>query len=193
MNPEDYQNYQMQEAIQDSSNNIEQSKFAPQVYEQFQEQQGILVNQTNPKETVQEILQRFRGIMTLPDGSTQRISAPVMNEQGVSHIWVILDSWVNNNVRLTHLSEEEISSLMRQLSKDLVKLIASNWRRYGITNKQSMNFIVSSVLGSIFCTLKRAQEQNEKNWLGKISFENLSGGSRLPPNKKEGFLSKFRL
>ena len=41
--------------------------------------------------------------------------------------------------------------------------------------------------------LKRAEGQNEKNWLGKISIENISGSPRVPIQKREGWLSKFKL
>ena len=41
--------------------------------------------------------------------------------------------------------------------------------------------------------LKRAEGQGEKNWLSKISVENISSVPRMSMNKKEGFWSKFRL
>jgi len=41
--------------------------------------------------------------------------------------------------------------------------------------------------------LKRALGQNEKNWLGKISVEQISGAPRIQPPKKGGFWSKLRL
>jgi hypothetical protein len=42
-------------------------------------------------------------------------------------------------------------------------------------------------------SLKRALGQNEKNFLSKISIENISGGMRLPQMKKESFWSKFKI
>ena len=59
--------------------------------------------------------------------------------------------------------------------------------------KTDLDTINDAVLVNIYLALKRVQGQNEKNWLSKISIENISGSSRMPMKKKESFWDKFRV
>ena len=116
-----------------------------------------------------------------------------MNKAGIDNLWFILDSHINQNVILSHLTEREIGNMMDTIQEDLVDDLSLNWKEYGIKKKSDLDTINNSVLYNIYLALKRAEGQNEKNWLGKISVENISGASRLPTPRKEGFWSKFRL
>ena len=75
----------------------------------------------------------------------------------------------------------------------MVDDLSLNWREYGIKKKTDLDTINNSVLFNVYLALKRAEGQNEKNWLSKISVENISNNSRLPNMRKEGFWSKFKL
>jgi len=68
-----------------------------------------------------------------------------------------------------------------------------NWKDYGIKDKMILDYIEDIVLFASYFALKRALGKNEKNWLGKITVENIMGGSRVAPPKREGLFSKFRL
>jgi hypothetical protein len=59
-------------------------------------------------------------------------------------------------------------------------------------DKGNLDFVNNCILGNLFFILNRAREQNEKNWLGKMSFENLHPNSNLP-KPKEGIFSRLRL
>jgi len=193
MNREELEKFQMDESLQQQQLDAQQSMYAPQVMEQMQQGQAVLVEKTNPKNTVNEIILRLRGLEILPDGTTKKISEPKMNKEGIDNIWYILDSHINQNVILSHLDNREIAHIMHVLQEDVVDDLSLNWKRYGITKKTDLDIINNSVLINIFLSLKRAEGQNEKNWLKGISFENISGGNRLQSGKKEGFFSKFRL
>lgn len=193
MRPEEYEQYQMQESLQQQSIDSQQGVYAPQLHEQIQQNQAILVEQTNPRKIVREIILRLRGLEERADGTLVRIAEPKMNKRGIDNVWYILDSQINQNIILSHLESKEISKIMDGLSNDIVDDLSLNWKEYGIQKKTDLDTINDSLLTNIYMALKRAEGQNEKNWLSKISVENISGGSRLPLPKKEGFLSKFRL
>ena len=193
MNEDAYDQYRMQEALQGREIEAQQNMGAPQMFEQVQTNQAVLVSQTNPKKVVKEIVLRLQGLKENPDGSTSHIAEPKINKKGVDNIWFILDSHINQNVILSHLESKEIKELMNGLQNDLVDDLSLNWRDYGIKKKSDLDVINNSVLFNVFLALKRAEGQGEKNWLGKISIENISGASRVQMPRKEGIWSKFRL
>lgn len=200
MNKEEYENYQAQEALQNQ--NIEGQRitgmYPQQSYEQIQQGQAILVEQTNPSRVVEDILLRLKGKTKDSNGNLIKFSEPKMNDKGISDIWFILESIVNDNARLTNLEPQNISKMMEQISDDLVDMLTLNWKIYGIKRKTDLDFINNCVLMNVFFILNRAKGQNEKNWLGRISFENLSNNATKIPNYNSGsgggsFLSKIKL
>ena len=193
MNPQEKEHYQAQQSMQSQEIEGSQMAYAPQLHEQIQQAQAILVEQTNPKKVVESIMLRLRGLRKNPNGTETQIGDPKMNEVGIKEIWFKLDSFINQNVILSHLDKGEISKLMEFLSKSLVLDLQLNWKLYGITKKTDLDAINDTVLLNIYMALKRAEGQGEKNWLGKISVEQISGAPRFPGAKKESFWSKFRL
>jgi len=193
LDKENYEQFQMQEGLQQQQIDANTIALAPQLQEQFQQQQAVLVDQTNPKKVVRDIILRLQGIEERKDGTLIKIAEAKINKIGVDNIWFMLDSHINQNVILSHLKENEISKIMGCIQNDLVDDLSMNWKEYGIQKKTDLDTINNSILVNIFLALKRAEGQNEKNWLGKISVENISGGSRLPSMKKESFFSKFKL
>jgi len=188
-----YEQYQAQEALQQGQIDSQSMAYAPQLQEQMQQVQAVLVEQTNPKRIVKEIMLRLQGLKENRDGTVVIVAKPKMNKDGIDNVWFILDSHINQNVILSHLDIKEIQQIMESLSEDIVDDLSLNWKRYGITKKTDLDTINNSILMNIYMALKRAEGQNEKNWLGKISVENISGGSRLTPPKKESFWSKFKV
>jgi len=193
MNQEEYEHYEMQNQLQQNQIEAQQNMAAPQLYEQVQQQQAIMVEQTNPKRVIEDIMLRLRGVVKKPDGTEVQVSRPKMNKIGLENISYLLESFINQNVILSHLEETDVVRLMGVLSNDLVDSLALNWREWGITNKTDLDDINNSILLNVYMALKRALGQGEKNWLGKISIEQISGGQRLPKMKKESFWSKFTL
>lgn len=193
MDQENYDHYQMQNALQQQQIDAQQMAYMPQLHEQAQQNQAVLVAQTDPKRVVKEIVLRLKGLEEKPDGSLIQVSQPKMNKEGIDNVIFMLDSHINDNIRLSHLTNDEIGHIMDSLQEDLVDDLTLNWRHYGIKRKTDLDSINNSILINVFNILKRAEGQNEKNWLGKISWENISGMQRLPQPKKESWLNKFRL
>jgi len=193
MDNETYENYQMQDAMTKNQMEAQNLPYAPQLQEDLQRSQAVLVEQTNPKKIVKDIILRLRGLEETYDGTFIKMADPKMNKEGIDNVWFMLDSHINQGVVLSHLNIEEIGNLIREIGKDIDRDLALNWKRYGIIKQTDLDVISNSILYNIYLALKRAEGQNEKNWLGKISVEQISGGQRLPQMKKESFWSKFRI
>ena len=194
MDQDTYDQYKMQSDMQERQANSQKSIYAPQMVEQVQQAQAILVEQTNPKKIVKDILCRLKGIEINSLDEESKVAEPKMNELGIQKIWFILDSHINQNVTLSNLDKQEIRNIMDGLSEDLVDDLSLNWKIYGIKSKTDLDVINDSVLYNTFMALKRAEGGNEKKWLGQISIEQINqGGSKLPNVKKEGFFSKLRI
>jgi len=192
MDRETAEQYQAQEALQQQQIQGQQQAYAPQLFEQMQQRNAVLVEQTNPKKIVKDIVLRLKGMELLPNGQEVSVATAKMNKKGIEKMSFILDSHINQNVILSHLNENEIGSIILSLSEDLVDSLALNWREFGIQDKTDLDDINNSVLMNVFFALKRAEGQNEKNWLGKISVENIGSGGQMPGVKKGGFWDKFK-
>ena len=192
MDQQTFDQYQVQQALQRQGIEGNQQAYAPQLQEQIQQTQAVLVEQTNPKKVINDIMLRLRGLEEKPGGELIQVATPKMNKDGIDAVWYILESHINQNVILSHLNETEIANIMDSLQDSIVDKLSLKWKEYEI-DKTDLDTINDSILVNIFLCLKRAEGQNEKNWLGKISVENISSQSRLPTVKKDGFLSKFRL
>lgn len=193
MNPEDYEQYQMQSALGKESVEGQTAPYAPQMYNEVQQQQAILVAQTDPKKIIKEIILRIQGFELDENNVKVKVSEPMLNKLGVESIKFLLHGFINDNVRLSHLEDKEISKRIEIIGNDLVDSLMLNFYKWEIKNKTQLDDLNNVILCNVFDILKRAKNQGEKNWLGKISVEQISGGARMPMPKKEGFLSKFKL
>ena len=188
-----FEQYQMQEQLQGQQMDAQGMAYAPQLQEAVQQVQAVLVEQTNPKRIVEKIMLRLQGLEKKPDGTVLRVAKPKMNKEGIDNVWFILDSHINQNIILSHLELREIRRIMESLSEDLVDDLSLNWKRYGVEKKTDLDTINNSIMVNIYLAMKRAEGQNEKNWLGKISVEQISGRGGIQAPKKESFWRKFRV
>lgn len=186
------QQFEYQQKLNQQQIEGQQSMYAPQLYEHMQQNQAVLVEQTNPKKIVKEIVLRLRGLEEKEDGRVVQVAEPKINKRGYDNVWFILDSHINQNVILSHLNDQEIRKIMENVQDDIVDDLSLNKDNYGIKSKTDLDLINNSIIVNIYLALKRAREQNEKNWLGKIALEHIGGG-RPQSKTKGGWTSKFRL
>lgn len=182
-----------QQTLQDQQIAAQMGMRGMEMFQDMQQNQAVLVNQTNPNKIIDDIMLALQGIEQKSDGTLKRVSDPMVNELGLSRFRLSLRSVINQNTILSHLEKEDIGRLMINLSSNIGDELELNWKEYGIKDKTLLDTIKDSIMVPAFLALKRAEGQNEKNWLGKISFENLSNASRIQPPKKESWLSKFKL
>ncbi len=163
------------------------------MFDDMRKNQAILVEQTNPNKIIDDILLTLQGFEKNEDGALKKVSDPVINELGLSRFRLSLRAVINQNTILSHLEKEDIGRLMVNLSQNIGDELELNWKDYGIIDKTLLDTIKDAVLLPAFLALKRAEGQNEKNWLSKISFENLNNAPTIKQPKKESWLSKFKI
>ena len=188
-----YDQYSAQSELQRQANEGQMSSYAPQLHEQLQQAQAVLIAQTNPKEILKEIDLKLRGERERYDGTIEKIGAPLLNDEGRARILFFMDILINQNTILSHIEDREVSKLIIAVGDDLLLDLSINWREYGIRDRSMLNLIEKSVLIPGFLALKRALGQGEKNWLGKITVENISQSRGGFAPKKESAWSKLRL
>jgi hypothetical protein len=193
MDREQYDNYAINADLQRQGSDLDNMKYVPQMYEQMQQNQAILVEQTDPKKVVKTIIMRLQGREERPDGTIVQWGKPKMNRAGIENFKYILDSFINQNTIFTHLDDKQISKIIIEVADMITDDLTLNWKAYGIINKTDLDTIHDTVIINIFNSLNRALGQNEKNWIKSFTVENVSNAPRLQSPKKEGFLSKFKL
>lgn len=187
------QEYNYQQSLQQQQMANQFAMNSPMMFNQQQEHQAVLVEQTNPSKIIDEIDLSLRGYERKYDGTLKKVSEPMMNDLGIGRMRFIMRSVINQNTILSHLEDSEISKLIIQLSDDIIDDLTLNWKYYNIQDKIMLDHIVDAIVFPAYLALKRALGQNEKNWLGKISVENISNAPRIPQAKREGFFSKIKL
>lgn len=193
MNQEEYENYMAQGYMQNQNAERDISKYAPQMQEQVSQAQAVLVAQTNPSNVLEDISMKLRGKVKNYDGTFLVEGDPVMNDKGINRMLLIMSGFINQGTVLSHLEEKQISKIVIQLGDDVVDDLTLNWKDYNIKDKMMLDHITDLIVFTAFFALNRALGQNEKNWLGRISLEHISGGPRMPSPKKESIFSKLRL
>lgn len=193
INEDQFGAYQVQSQLQNEAGDIQAALSAPNIQEQVAQAQAVLVEATNPERILEEIELKLRGKIKMPDGRTLEVSEPLMNNMGIAKMLFALSPLLNQNTILSHLEDKEISKLIIDKGETIQLDLAINWREYGVSDRATLNHIEDSILFPAYLALKRALGQNEKNWLGKVTLESISGRSGLSQPKKEGFLSKLKL
>jgi len=193
MQQEEYEHYNAQSELARQQIEGQQAAYIPQMAEQMQQAQAVLVEQTNPRKTVEEIMLILQGKEETRDGNKVQVREPLMNNLGINKMWVWCKGAINQGIILSHYEDKEIRSIMNALQDDLVDELSLNWKEYGIKNKTDLDLINNIILINVDASFRRALGQNEKNWLGKISIEQISGQQRFVKPKKDTFWSKFKL
>ncbi len=191
MNQDYRDQYEVQSALQKEAGQSQTALYMPELQQQVQQQQAILIEALNPKKVVQTILLEMQGLEMQPDGTTKQVNDPKINRAGISDLRYLLNSFINQHITMTFLEKEQIQKIMEEFQRDLVYLIGLNWKRWGM-RKIDRDVINDAVLINIYATLNRALEKNEKNFIGRVVMEMVSPGGMNKP-KREGFLSKFKL
>lgn len=193
MQRDEFQHYQMQEAIQKQQLDNQTTTYAPQLQEQIAQSQAVLVTQTNPNKVIKDIELSLENKERNVDGTIVVLGPPLMNKEGLNRMRFIMRGVINQNTILSHLEEDQIGRIVTRLADDLTDDLTLNWKEYGIKDKMMLDHIINSIIFPAYMALMRAYGQNEKNWLKGITVETISGGRSVLPNQKGGFWEKFKL
>lgn len=185
-------NYNYQSALTEQQIAAQREINAMQMQENKQVVQAALIEQTNPLRVLEDIELKLKGKRKDYTGQVISWGEPIMNEMGINRMIFILSSVVNQNTILSHLEDKEINRLIIKIGDDIIDDLTLNWEIYGIKDKILLDYVVDALVIPSFMSLKRALEQNEKNWLNKTVVESITSSPRMPMQNKESFLSRFK-
>ena len=180
--------YDTSSRLQDEGMQSQGRLAAPQLREQLAEAQAAVIAQTNPARALRIILESFRGNIVNEYEEIEKFGQPKMNEEGIATIASTLIPFINDPMRFGNISAVEVRAITLQIVDDITEDIGLHWREYGIKESTDRDPIVNAVMGLIFITLTRSEEQGEKNFLSKVVLESL-GAQR--PKKKESSWAKY--
>lgn len=189
--PDPFQQFEMNKELIEKQGQEQQKLYIPQLQEQTNQLQAAIIAQTDPRTDIKGLLNEFRGLEK-KDGVMKVVRAPIMNEKGIKRISQILRPLMINTVRFTRLRSNTIKNFTFQIVDDLTYDLGKSWREYEITDRSACDHIVNSVAILVFSMLSRAEDQNEKNWAGKIVIENLSPNKTVG-KKEASWLERFKL
>lgn len=193
MQKERQQEYVMQQTLQQQQIDAQMAAQSPYMMQNFKENQAILVEQTNPQRVVEEIELTLKGLERKSDGTYRRRGEPLMNDFGVNSLFPLMKSLINQGTILSHYEKKEIMRIMKEISNKLADELMLNWKEYGIKDKSHLDTVFMVIVFPAYSAMNRALEQNEKNWLSKISVENITNSPKISNAKKESFWSKLKL
>lgn len=194
MDTESYDQYMAHKSLQQDMANTQTSLAAPQIRMQQEEQRAILVEQTDPKRAIREVLLTLANIEENTEtGELVQLGDPLMNKAGIDMARIFLRGIVHQHTTLSNLDEKFIDKLIVKLNDDLTDDLSLNWKEYGIKQKTHLDIISDLLLINAYNALRRAANQNEKNFLKGITIETVSSNPYNPKQKKGGFLEKLGL
>lgn len=193
MESEIREQYEAQATLQKQNIEAQQGLNSGMLMNNQQQTQAALVQQINPEETVQEIRLMLEGKEELPSGDIKQVTEPLLNEEGINQMMLIVKSMVNINTIMSALDEKKIHLLMIELTDNVIDTLTLNWKQFGIKSKGDLDIIEAIIKNMTYPTLMRSKEGGERKFLGKITVENISTTPQFKSSKPEGFLSKFKI
>lgn len=195
MNDEGYDQYRYSKALQDDQVDSQKAMYAPTMKEQLSQAQAVVITQTNPKEVLKEIEYALRNIELDADtNQIRRLGNPLMNNRGINQMKSIARSIVNQNTILSRLENtQEVNRITLHLANNVVDDLALNWQGYEINNLADLDVIADSVIFPMHMALKRALEESEKKFLGRISFESINKGGADISKPKSKWSDMFKI
>lgn len=117
---------------------------------------------------LEEIQHQLKGEIAVYNGTTKeykKLFDPLVNDRGMSVILHTLYSYgINKNVLLGNLEKPEIYTRCRNLWKELAKVFAFSYNKYGV-DKENRGLLIKTVLGQVHSALSRSELGRESEQL----------------------------
>jgi hypothetical protein len=130
-----------------------------------------MLQMTNPEGEMQKMELALRSQVVDKDGNPQQVGEPLLNEIGLSSVIGQVQAIVNQTTIMSNFDKNEIPILVDYLGDTLAKDLMINRVSYNIRTKAARSKIYYIALASAFICLKRAFEQGERGFWGRIQQE----------------------
>ena len=148
-----------------------------------------MLQMTNPEGEMAKMELALRSQIIDKEGNARQVGKPLLNEIGLSSVIGQVQAIVNQTTIMRNFDRNEIQILVNYLAETLAKDLMINRVAYGIETKAARTKIYYVALSSAFICLKRAFEQGERGFWGRIQQEikqYVEGG-----NSQGGFFQKL--
>jgi hypothetical protein len=139
---------------------------------------------TNPDPDIRKLEATLRGVVE-HNGVFVRVSAPLMNEEGVRSVIGHVESVVNRITSMSKFDDRQVYNLVMSFSEALRIDLMLNRVLYDITNPSARYRIAFEAKMTAYASLQKAHEQGERLFL-KSSHQEVT--SRVDSQKKGGSL-----
>ena len=146
--------------------------------------------QLDPTDVIDELRYYLKAFTKKDDGWEKNDfnAQPKMTEEGVNSYMGILRSYLNKNVVLSNLSEDEIIEIMKDLCKTLRLFLVGNYKAYKI-QKKDFSEIYHNTENQIYMFLLRAKNNGERlRWMKTQTVNEVKQTFDERPKKRFGVI-----
>ncbi len=114
-------------------------------------------------EVLEDVELFLKGKRRRPDGSIESIGDPLMTDEGIYRLRLLLEN-LGKNLFLSNFTKEDINKIMRSIRLTVIKFIARNYDKYQI-KREDWDIILTTIETLFFTALKRAYLEGERKSL----------------------------
>ena len=177
-----------QSRLQQEAADAQARQVAPQMREQLAEAQAAVIAQTDPRKSLNQVLQGFRGKIQDEYGNYAKIGAPLMNEHGIAVLAGFLTPILNDSTRFGDIPPSAVRDHTEDIINQITQDLGWHWREYGISGTTINNIIIADLTVIVRLALSRSENGGEKSFLSRVILESVGG---QPKKKKESTWDKY--
>lgn len=177
--------------LQQEASDSQLRQVAPQLREQMAEAQAAVIAQTDPKKSLSQVLEGFRGKIQDEHGSFVKIGKPLMNEEGISIIAGFLTPILNDSTRFGDVPNDSVVAHSQDIIDQITKNLGFHWREYDIANTSVNDIIISDLATIVRWALSRSENGGERRFLSSVILESVGGQQKK--KQESGWSKLFKL
>ena len=130
-----------------------------------------MLQMTNPEGEITKMELSLRSQIIDKEGNIKQIGRPLLNDIGISSVVGQVQAIVNQNTVMSNVDKQEVTILVDYLADTLAKDLMVNRVQYNIETNAARSKVYYMALSTAFLCLKRAYEQGERGFWGRIQQE----------------------
>lgn len=160
--------------------------------------------QIDANQILEELEHTLKGEVIIQNTETNTISwvtpqniRPLINEDGINSVLMLLRSRLNKIFILSDFSEENIRNMVEALGQAIIDDFYLNWTTYKIKDQAAASYIQNLICDTYFATLRKGHEGNYLKFLRstqsihEIQNYNISQRNRTPSQEDGGGMLDF--
>jgi len=129
-----------------------------------------IITLTNPEDEISKLELTFRNVSPDKKGNLVPLGPPLLNEDGVSRMVGLTQSFVNKVLVLGDTPEKEKMEILLSQAETVITELMLNWKRYGInpvTRYSTRKTIITEIMNMCIITVNRSTKEGDRRfWKG---------------------------